>query len=310
MQTQHTTDQFRAGLTTFIVDEVATADETVDGSTDLLLSGLVDSLGVVMVSDWIQEQLVDRDRSRRHRARELPDRRRTWSPTSSRAAPSRLRDHPAGRRLRPRRTALRTHAAAGRGVVESAPVPERPVANMATAHRIGGPIDPDRFVEAFDDVVRACDVSADGGRRRCGCDRTRSRRRCSRHRRCAQRSSISTRPRSTGGARARIARPIDATACCYDSVLLRHADDDWTWWLDLHHLVTDATSQTLVHRLTSLAYEGAEVSAASYADFAADQAADADDLPTPGDGRRTRTPTPTVRRRGGATTTVERAGTP
>ncbi len=58
MQTQQTIDQFRAGLTAFIVDEVATADETIDGHTDLLLSGLVDSLGVVMVSDWIQEQLV------------------------------------------------------------------------------------------------------------------------------------------------------------------------------------------------------------------------------------------------------------
>jgi acyl carrier protein len=58
MQTQQTTDQFRAGLTAFIVDEVATADEPVDDDTDLLLSGLVDSLGVVMVSDWIQEQLV------------------------------------------------------------------------------------------------------------------------------------------------------------------------------------------------------------------------------------------------------------
>jgi len=57
MQTQQTTDQFRELLTTFIIDEVATTDEPVEGSTDLLLSGLVDSLGVVMVSDWIQDQL-------------------------------------------------------------------------------------------------------------------------------------------------------------------------------------------------------------------------------------------------------------
>ena len=34
-----------------------TADEHVGDGTDLLLSGLVDSLGVVMISDWIQEQL-------------------------------------------------------------------------------------------------------------------------------------------------------------------------------------------------------------------------------------------------------------
>ena len=62
-----------------------------------------------------------------------------------------------------------------------------------------------------------------------------------------------------GWCASRIAQPIDAHSCCYDSVLLRHADDDWTWWLDLHHLVTDATSQTLVHRLTSLAYAGEEL---------------------------------------------------
>ena len=58
MQTQLSSDQFRERLTTFIVDEVATAEEPVRGDTDLLLSGLVDSLGVVMVSDWIQEQLA------------------------------------------------------------------------------------------------------------------------------------------------------------------------------------------------------------------------------------------------------------
>ena len=57
MRTQISIDQFQQLLTTFIVDEVATAVEPIEGDTDLLLSGLVDSLGVVMVSDWIQEQL-------------------------------------------------------------------------------------------------------------------------------------------------------------------------------------------------------------------------------------------------------------
>ena len=149
--------------------------------------------------------------------------------------------------------------------------PNAPVANMATAHRISGPIDPHRFVEAFDLVVRTCDVlrTVIGG----GAN-------------AIEATVLAAPPSRTevidldpvevdGWCASRVARPVDATACCYDSVLLRHADDDWTWWLDLHHLVTDATSQALVHRLTSLAYEGAEVSAASYADFAAEQAADA-----------------------------------
>jgi len=57
MQTQISIDEFRQRLTTFIVDEVATADEAIEADTDLLLSGLVDSLGVVVLSDWIQDQL-------------------------------------------------------------------------------------------------------------------------------------------------------------------------------------------------------------------------------------------------------------
>ena len=57
MQTQTSNDQFRARLTELIVDEVAIADEPIEGDTDLLLSGLVDSLGVVIVADWIQQEL-------------------------------------------------------------------------------------------------------------------------------------------------------------------------------------------------------------------------------------------------------------
>ena len=57
MQTQLSTDEFRDRLTTFIADDVIVADEPVEPDTDLLLSGMVDSLGVVMISDWIQEQL-------------------------------------------------------------------------------------------------------------------------------------------------------------------------------------------------------------------------------------------------------------
>ena len=41
----------------------------------------------------------------------------------------------------------------------------------------------------------------------------------------------------------------------YDSVLLRHADDDWTWWLDLHHVATDAWSSALIFEATATAYE-------------------------------------------------------
>ena len=148
--------------------------------------------------------------------------------------------------------------------------PDTPVANMATAHRISGPIEPTRFVEAFDTVVRASDAL----RTIIGESSARPAESIA--------HVLASPPRRTvvrdidaadvaAWCAERIAHPIDATSCCYDSVLLRHADDDWTWWLDLHHLVTDATSQSLVHRQTSLAYEGAELATSSFADVAIDQ---------------------------------------
>lgn len=57
MQTQISTEQFTLQLAAFIRDEVATVDEPISGDTDLVMSGLVDSLGVIMVSEWIQDQL-------------------------------------------------------------------------------------------------------------------------------------------------------------------------------------------------------------------------------------------------------------
>ena len=44
-------------LCAFIADEVALGDEPVEPDTDLLLTGLVDSLGVVIVSGWMQDEL-------------------------------------------------------------------------------------------------------------------------------------------------------------------------------------------------------------------------------------------------------------
>ena len=41
----------------------------------------------------------------------------------------------------------------------------------------------------------------------------------------------------------------------YDSVLIRHADDDWTWWLDLHHVATDAAGSALVYAATAAVYD-------------------------------------------------------
>jgi acyl carrier protein len=50
-------DRFEAALLAFIADDVALDDGAIDGSTDLLLTGMVDSLGVVLIVEWIERTL-------------------------------------------------------------------------------------------------------------------------------------------------------------------------------------------------------------------------------------------------------------
>ena len=49
-------DTLAERLRAFVDDEIA-LDGDVEGSTDLLLTGLVDSLGVVQIVDWIEQEL-------------------------------------------------------------------------------------------------------------------------------------------------------------------------------------------------------------------------------------------------------------
>ena len=48
-------NDFNAALTSFIQDEVVLEDVLVENETDLLLSGAVDSLGVIRITHWIEE---------------------------------------------------------------------------------------------------------------------------------------------------------------------------------------------------------------------------------------------------------------
>jgi amino acid adenylation domain-containing protein len=131
--------------------------------------------------------------------------------------------------------------------------PDVPLANMGKRTRISGPLDPDLLVRAFDAVVRASDVLrmvVDTGARP-GDERAR----------VLDRPPCSTEVVDLAAAdldrwsRERIAQPIDAAECVYDSIVLRHADDEWTWWLDLHHVATDAASSALVYAATATAYQ-------------------------------------------------------
>ena len=123
-----------------------------------------------------------------------------------------------------------------------------PVANMGERVRIRGPLNPSRFVEAFDTVVRQVDVlrsvvNPDGSRI----------------------GVLATPPASTlvldlpaadleRWSADRIGQPIDATNCVYDSVLLRHAEDDWTWWIDVHHIAIDAWGAARLAEAVSTVY--------------------------------------------------------
>ncbi|MEL6892501.1 MAG: phosphopantetheine-binding protein [Actinomycetota bacterium] len=48
---------FADELLGFIVDEVSAIDDPLETSSDLLLTGAVDSMGVVLVVQWIEDRL-------------------------------------------------------------------------------------------------------------------------------------------------------------------------------------------------------------------------------------------------------------
>lgn len=48
---------FTDRLIDYIATDVATADDPIDPDTDLLLTGLVDSLGVVLIVAWMEDEL-------------------------------------------------------------------------------------------------------------------------------------------------------------------------------------------------------------------------------------------------------------
>ena len=49
---------FAAELLAFVNDEVCLSDSPIATDTELLLSGLIDSLGVIQIVEWIEHQLT------------------------------------------------------------------------------------------------------------------------------------------------------------------------------------------------------------------------------------------------------------
>ncbi len=150
--------------------------------------------------------------------------------------------------------------------------PDAPVQNMALLTHVDGPLDAGRLVAAFDRVVasaavlRSRFVDGPGGVE------------------VRADASVTTeiidleRDQAVSWAEARVARPLDPARCCVDSVVLRHEDGTASWFLDLHHTVTDATAASLVFAATAAVYQGDEPPITPYADVV-DQLATPDRTP-------------------------------
>ncbi len=75
-------------------------------------------------------------------------------------------------------------------------------------------------------------------------------------------------------ASSRAAITMDATVSLYDSVTIDHQDGTVSWFLNLHHAITDATSSASVFGATAAAYAGDQIELDSYYDWADAQAND------------------------------------
>lgn len=137
--------------------------------------------------------------------------------------------------------------------------PGAPVQNMVLVSHIDGPVDPERLAAAFRTVVEASDVL---------------RTRLDRATGAVQLIPASDVPGSEilqlgreavdEWARRRARTTIDMTHCGYDSAIVLHPDGTVSWYLSLHHVVTDAVSSALVFEATADAYEGTAPDLTSY----------------------------------------------
>ncbi len=144
--------------------------------------------------------------------------------------------------------------------------PTSPLQNMALLSHLEAEVDAERLARAFASVVAASDtlrsriVVADG---------------VSVARVAATPPAESEiidldRDAMAAWARRRVATPLDLGRAGYDSVVLRHPDGTVSWYLCLHHSLTDATSSQLVFDATATAYhEGEPPPLASYYAWAA-----------------------------------------
>ncbi len=67
----------------------------------------------------------------------------------------------------------------------------------------------------------------------------------------------------------RIKDAFDLSVQVYDSVVLRHGDGTVSWYLNLHHLITDATATAMIVAETASIYNGNEPTSTSFVEWVA-----------------------------------------
>ncbi len=138
--------------------------------------------------------------------------------------------------------------------------PESPHQNMALLTRFDSPIDPDRFLNAVDAVVARSDALRtiitviDGVP----------------HPVLSQDPPVACKVARVDDAdldvwaRNRISEPLDTSVSTYDAVLIDRGEDRWAWFMNVHHIATDASSSAVLFNAIARAYAGGDVELPTY----------------------------------------------
>lgn len=140
--------------------------------------------------------------------------------------------------------------------------PDSPHQNMALITRFGAPIDPERFRTAVDAVVERSDAlrtivrEVDGVPHPAMSPTAPSP--------CAL---VEVAPEELDSwMRERIGVPIDVSNAAYESVLVDHGEDEFSWFVNVHHIVIDAASSANFFNAVAEEYHGRAVDVSNYGD--------------------------------------------
>ncbi len=132
--------------------------------------------------------------------------------------------------------------------------PETPLYNMAVAFRIGGPIDPQRFRNAWHRYADSCDALRLAVVEENGVPLQRPRDTAP-SLEIIDLSNLDDPDNACSLLMAQRCRKVfDLATDLTDSALIKLADDRWVWYLNQHHLVTDGWSSSIVYRGVEKAY--------------------------------------------------------